>query len=118
MSILTDLIAVFKANTTGIGVYEGVVPEKATVPAVAIQNIAFNSSRVLEGKKTSRWSQWRITVVAPVAGLQSAIDQLELLDNTVNQYFQKMFVDLQLIEPKETTNPYQRAFVDVRVYKR
>jgi len=118
MSILTNLIAVMKANLTGIKVYESVVPENATVPAIAIQNIAFNSIRVLEGKKTGRWSQWRITVVASVAGLQSAIDQLELLDNTGNQYFQKMFVDLQLIEPKETTNPYQRAFVDVRVYNR
>lgn len=118
MSILTSLIAVLKANTTDVGVYEGVVPEGKPVPAIAIQNIAFNSGRVLEGKKTGRWSQWRITAVAPVASLQSVIDQLELLDNTSNQYFQKMFVDLQLIEPKETINPYQRAFIDVRVYNR
>lgn len=118
MSILKNLIAVLKANLTSIGVYESVVPENAATPAIAIQNIVFNSSRVIEGTKIGRWSQWRITVVAPVASLQGAIDQLELLDNTSNQYFQKMFVDLQLIEPKETINPNQRAFVDVRVYNR
>ena len=118
MNVLTSLIAVLKTNLTGITVYSSVVPEDATVPAVAVQNIAFNSGRVLEGNKTGRWSQWRITIVTPVSGLQGAIDQLELLDNTSNQYFQKMLVDLQLIEPKETINPYQRAFVDVRVYNR
>lgn len=118
MSIIEQLVLVWKASLTGVEVYTSVVPESAPVPAIAIQNIAFTSDRVLEGSKTKRWSQWRITVVAPVSALQSVIDQLELLDNTSNEYFQRMFVDLTLIEPKATTEPYQRAFVDMRVYKR
>lgn len=118
MSIIVDIVAVLKANLVGVEVYSSVVPEDAAVPALAVQNIAFTSDRVIEGTKTKRWSQWRITVVAPVSALQSVIDQLELLDNTFNEYFQRMFVDLTLIEPKATTEPYQRAFVDMRVYKR
>lgn len=117
MSILSELILTLKASTSGVGVYSSVIPEAAPVPAIALQNIAFISGRVLNGDKTGRWSQWRITAVATVQGLQDLIDQLELLDNTSNQYFRKMFVDLTLVEPKGSTEPHQRAFIDVRVYK-
>lgn len=117
MSILTDLIALLKASTT-LKVYAGIVPESSTLPAVALQNIAFSSDRVLEGIKTKRWSQWRAVVVALPSDLQEAIEQLELLDNTSNQCFRNIFVDLSLIETKDPIQPHQRAFVDIRVYKR
>lgn len=117
MSTIVQLIAVLKANLVGVGVYSSVVPENAPVPAIAAHNVAFVSGRVLDGTKTGKWSQWRVTVVAAPASLQSVIDQLESLDNTVNTHFQRMFVDLTLIEPKISTEPYQRAFVDIKLYK-
>lgn len=116
MTTIEQLVAVFKAGLPGVKVYSGVIPENVTVPAIAIYNVAHSSSRVLAGTKTKRVSNWRITVVDTVQHLQSVIDDVELLDNTSNQYFQKLFVQLTLVEPKAPTEPHQRAFIDVTVY--
>lgn len=116
MTTIQQLIATFKAALPGVGVYQGTIPESAPVPAMAVYNVAFTSGRVLSGQKSTRSSQWRITVVDSVAHLQQTIDAVELLDNTKNQYFQRLWVQLSLIEPKEPTEPHQRAFIDVTVY--
>ena len=118
MSILTEIVQTIKSGTTGIGVFDSVIPESEPVPAIAVYNVAFVSDRILTGEKTKKWSQWRITAVATKATLQSVIEQLESLDNTTNQYFRKLYVDLVQIEPKQPSEPHQRAFLDVRVYKR
>lgn len=118
MTTIQQLVATFKAGVPRFGgrVYQGTIPESAVVPACAIYNVAFSSGRVLSGKKTGNASQWRVTVVDTVADLQSTIDAVELLDNTQNQYFQRLWVQLSLIEPKAPTEPHQRAFIDVTVY--
>jgi len=116
LSIIINLIATLKAALPGIGVYSGVIPSNAPLPAVAVYNVAHSSSRVLSGDKTKRYSNWRLTLVARPQDLQSLIDAVELLDNTTNQYFQKLFVQLTLEEPKAQSEPNQRAFVDVTVY--
>lgn len=116
MSLEEKLIAFFKANLNGVGVFVGVIPESEPVPAIAIYNVAYNSGRVLSGDKTGRSANFRITLVDTVERLQSTIDAIELLDNTVNSDFQKLFIDLSLKEPKAPTEPHQRAFFDLKVY--
>lgn len=116
MSTLTDLVATFKSNLTGISVYSGEMPESAEKPAVVISNIDHNNDRDLEGVKTKRWSVWRITLVDTVQNLQNSIDQILLNDNVTNDYFQRLFVELTQEEDKALTEPYQRAFFDIRVY--
>jgi hypothetical protein len=113
---VNELIATLKTALPGVGVYSGVVPSNAAVPAIALYNVSHSSSRVLAGSKTKRLSNWRITVIDTVQHLQQTIDAVELLDNTSNQYFQKLFVQLTLVEPKAPTEPHQRAFIDVTVY--
>ena len=116
MTTIEQLIEVFKTGLTGVNVYSGTIPATAVLPAIAIYNVSFTSNRVLSGNKTKRVSNWRITLVDTVQHLQTVIDAVELLDNTSNQYFQKMFVLLTLIEPKAPTEPHQRAFIDVTIY--
>lgn len=116
MTTIQQLIEILKAGLPGIDVYSGVVPESSNLPAIAVYNVAFTSSRVLKGTKTKRVSNWRVTAIGNPTHLQSVIDAVELLDNTTNQYFQKLFVQLTLIEPKAPTEPNQRAFIDVTVY--
>jgi hypothetical protein len=116
MDIQKELIEYLKANLTGVGIFADEIPETEPVPAIALYNVAFTNSRVLSGDKTKNWSAWRITVVDTVQHLQTAIDQILLLDNTGNANFQKLFFELTLKELKASTEPHQRAFIDVRVY--
>lgn len=114
--ITLNMIRTFKAALPGFNVYDGTIPENAIRPAIAIYNVAFTNERVLEGKKTKNTSVWRITLSDSVVDLQNSINAILLLDNTVNEYFQRLFIDLTLIEPKVLTEPYKRAFFDVSVY--
>jgi hypothetical protein len=117
MSVKTDLIAYLKASLT-VEVYSSVVPEHADVPAVALSNVAFESDRVLSGDKTKRLSRWRVTAVAKPNDLQSLVDELESIDNTSNDVFRKVFVQLQIIEDKDPIDVHQRAFIDITVYNK
>ena len=101
-----------------VEVYASTVPEQAVLPAVALQNIAFESDRVLSGTKTKRVSRWRVVAVAKPNDLQNLIASLELIDNTGNDVFSKVFVDLTLIENKDPINVHQRAFLDIEVYNK
>ena len=114
--ITKDLVVTFKQVLPSFTVYTGVIPEGATRPAIAIYNVAFENDRVLSGKKTKNRSTWRITLSDSVVNLQTSIDQILLNDELVNEYFQRLFIDLTLIESKALTEPYQRAFFDVSVY--
>jgi len=118
MSVSTEehLIALLKSALVGVEVYTGLIPESSAVPAVALYNVAYNNGRTLSGTKTKRWSAWRLTVVDTVSHLQTTLDAIELLDNTVNTNFQRLFVNLTLKEPKAPTEPHQRAFIDLIVY--
>lgn len=116
MNISTALISLFKTSLTDIGVWGGTIPENADVPAIAIYNVAFANDRVMSGEKTKRVSTWRITLVDTVQNLQNSIDQIESVDNTVNDDFQRVYVELSLIEPKALTEPHQRAFFDITIY--
>ena len=115
MTNTIDVIRMFKDALTGFSVRSGELPESASRPAILINNLAYSSDRVLSGDKAKRQSTWRITLSDTVVNLQNSIDDIELLDNTSNQYFQRVWVQLTLIEPKALTEPYQRAFFDVTI---
>lgn len=115
MTQITELVSTFKTALPGYSVYTGEIPENATRPAILISNISFASDRVLSGGKTKRQSVWRVTLSDTVVNLQNSIDEIELIDNTKNQYFQRVYVQLTLIEDKALTEPYQRAFFDITV---
>ena len=118
MSLSTEqkLVSFFKSALTGVEVYTGLIPESSAIPAVALYNVAYNNDRLLSGVKTKKWSAWRIIVVDTVSHLQTTLDAIELLDNTVNEDFQRLFINLTLKEPKAPTEPHQRAFFDLIVY--
>lgn len=115
MSDIKNITSLLK-TITGLSVYSTEIPEDATRPAVTFANIAYQNDRVLNGDKTKRVSNWRITLSDSVVNLQDSIDKLESLDNTNNEHYQRIYVTLTFIEPKAQTEPYQRAFLDLTVY--
>jgi len=98
-------------------VYPDLVPEAASKPALAFVNAAFSQSRVLNGEATTKFSVWRLTLVAQSkTELQSMIDKLELIDNTRNANFSRIFTELIMKQSKEPDAPFRTAFVDLTVY--
>lgn len=101
----------------GVTVYDSFVPETEKNPAVALGNVAFNHGRVLEGEKTRKSSVWRVQVVAlRTSDVESILATLDALDNTRNDDFQRIRVEVVNIESRQPNQPYRRAFVDVIVY--
>lgn len=102
----------------GVTVYDSFVPETETNPAVALTNVSLdNFTRVLEGEKTGKWQVWRVQVVAArTSDVESILRTLDTLDNTRNDDFQRVRVELVNLESRQPNQPYRRAFVDVIVY--
>lgn len=99
---------------SGIYAYLDLVPEAAAIPAVSISNVGFPSGRLLSGRKTRKQEVWRITVVATNTNdMYSTRDLILELDNTSNEYFQRIFVDVVNEEARGENEPNIRMFLDM-----
>lgn len=116
-----DLTAVKSLVQTALGVtvYTDPIPEGSVYPCALLAEIANTSSRVLSGLKYGKQSTWRVTVYAPnKAGLAPLLDSLELLDNTHNSDFQRIYAQYVLTEQRQPLQVYDRAFYDLTVTPR
>lgn len=104
-------------NGLTVEVYNDVIPESASLPAVAVTNISNVSDRVIEGRKVRRVHVYRVTASAYTTDdLEAILAELELLDNSSNNDFQRIFSQLVLREPKAPEEPVRRAFYDLTLY--
>lgn len=118
MNSIKPLITLLKSTLT-VPVFMDVIPETQTLPAVAVTNISNASNRVLEGSKVSNTYVYRVTAAALTpASLESLLEELENLDNTSNNDFQRIFAQLVLREPRQPQEPVSRAFYDLTLYPR
>lgn len=116
---MDDLAGVKSLVETNLGVtvYSDMVPEGATYPCASLDEVANSSSRVLSGLKYGKSSTWRVTVYATnKAVIKTMLDSLELLDNTHNSDFQRIFAQYVLTEKRQPGQAYDRAFYDITVY--
>lgn len=115
---IQPLITMLKTSLT-VPVYQDVIPEDVPLPAVAVSNIANLSSRVLAGKKVKPIYTYRVTASAnSTAELQALLTELENLDNSSNNDFQRVLSQLVLREAKMPNEPVRRAFYDLTLYPR
>lgn len=118
MNSIKPLIALLKSELT-VPVFTDVIPETQALPAVAVSNVSNASNRVLEGSKVSNVYVYRVTAAAnDTAALESILEELENLDNTSNNDFQRIFAQLVLREPRQPQEPVSRAFYDLTIYPR
>lgn len=116
----TALISLLK-NTLGSGitVYSGTVPEGVTKPCVSVSMVSNSDVRVIKGSKHGNTQVYRVTVFAPLESqIDTILDTLETLDNTVNDDFQRIFGQWILTESKQPGQVLARAFYDLTLYKR
>ena len=103
----------------GVTVYTDPVPESAVYPCALVTMVAATSSRVLSGLKYGNQSTWRVTIYAPnKAGLEPLLASLELLDNTHNSDFQRIYAQWVLTEQRQPLQVYDRAFYDLTLTPR
>ena len=116
----TALIALLKTTLgSDITVYTGTVPEGVTKPCVGVSMVANSDDRVLDGSKHGNAQTYRVTVFAPLESqIDTILDTLETLDNTVNADFQRIFGQWILTESKQPGQVLARAFYDLTLYKR
>lgn len=120
---MSDLLNVMSLLTSvlSIPVYRGQIPESDdSSVAVAVTNVAYPfQGRTLSGRKYGKSSTWRITIVGDSqSSVESVIEQLDDIDATSSENFQRIFTNLVQTEYELSTVSYRRAFVDMTVYKR
>ena len=116
----TALIALLKTTLgSGITVYTGTVPEGVDKPCVSMSMVSNSDVRVIKGSKHGNTQVYRVTVFAPLESqIDTILDTLETLDNTVNDDFQRIFGQWILTESKQPGQVLARAFYDLTLYKR
>ena len=100
-------------------VYRGYIPESELLPAVSFVDIAHPFSRLLDGEKVSQFDTWRVTVLSTDSDqMKTIVNQLETLDNTSTDEFQRVFVIYgNSVEDSDGKQDYQRTTLDLRTYK-
>lgn len=118
MSEITDieLVATLRTAFTGVSIYSDFVPENEPMPAISYSNVTYLSGRVLSGRKTRRQTVWRVMLVSNDDDeVESMLGTILTLDNTSNEYFQRVFVEVVNREQKLPLEPTRRIFVDMTV---
>lgn len=116
----TALITLLKTTLgSGITVYTGAIPEGVDKPCVQVSMVSNADNRVITGQKHGNTQVYRVTVFAPLESqIDTILDTLETLDNTVNADFQRIFGQWILTESKQPGQVLARAFYDLTLYKR
>lgn len=71
------------------------VPEKARLPAIAYRHSANSAARLLDGTRSGRSDTWAVVIVTKSDDdIQSLVEQAELLHNSNNDDYQRVFITL------------------------
>lgn len=98
-------------------VYPDYVPEGVDLPAVAYTHVSNSGGRLVSGVRMGVTDTWRINVVAEDADqLKTFMDKVIGLDNSGNEYFQRIFVLTYRVIPTEPEDDLFYGFVDFRTY--
>lgn len=105
-------------NTVSVAVYADYVPEDL-VPGIAFNSIGYTNTRNLEGNASGNRSFHRVQVVTNTdEEMENIVNELLTLDNTNNDDFQKIYIELSSLEPISMSTPYIRCFLNLNVYNR
>lgn len=120
MLVENEIIQIIEAHT-GLQCYLDVIPNSVTLPALMITNLNYDTplnGRILSGRKTGNQSEHRLGLVcSTMSQLDDLVKQVKLLDNTDNQFFQKLYLDFSLREPREEGGNVVRAFYNLTATK-
>lgn len=98
-------------------VYPDVIPEGVKMPSASYSHITGNGSRILNGEKVNQWDTWRVIISGESRGdCDKAIALLKKLDNTKNQNFKNIFIQVIQDIPSLPDDDLHSSFVDFKTY--
>ena len=100
-------------------VYRDFVPEGATLPAISFVDITHAFSRVLDGSKTNKYSTWRLSlIVENSTDMLTLVNELETIDNTSTDKFQRIFVIYRNSDPQSDIDQgFYRSTINLQTYE-
>lgn len=110
-----ELISVIEA-ATGVECYLGVAPGVATLPVVelGVSNDSPLNTRILGGRRVGNAVEIRAGLVAnSMPELEELVNKYILIDNTSNDYFQKIYTDFGGRDPFDGETTVFRAFYNI-----
>lgn len=119
MSVKIEDVMSFLKPRLSFEVYNSLVPESETNVAAAVYNITHSRNRDITGVQTDKISFWRLVLVTPSpAVISSAVSEVESLDNSRDNLFQKVYSEIVNTEPFDQGSLIQRTFFDLTFYER
>lgn len=104
------------SGALSVKVYPDVVPESAPKPAASYINLGYGGKRLIDGKLSGEFEEWRITlVVTEINDIYPLVAELKLIDNTSNSDFSNIYITMDRIEAIDEYSPYRRAFLDLEL---
>lgn len=105
------------SEVLSVPVYADVVPETASLPATAWYNVSYEKSqRVVNGVRVPLTVNQRVMVIVDVTNVgafDTILAELDTLDNTTNEHFQRIEVYLNNMETVQPESTVQRCMVDI-----
>ena len=100
-------------------VYIDVLPEGKPTPALTYSHITGSASRLVSGVRVNAWDTWRVRIIGTSrAKNDEIIEKLLLLDNTNDNIFKNIFVEIIQAVPSDPDDKYVSSFIDFKTYNR
>lgn len=121
MSRREDFFNFLQSNLVGINVFADYVPAGADTPALSVVTIIgeSNDNRVLNGDSTGKRSVYRLSLTGNTeVELEQVENAVQLLDNTSNDIYTRVFLDEIVPIPRDTDSVIFVSQVDITIYMR
>lgn len=109
------------SSALSVKVWPDFIPERKSIPAVAYDHSSDNRSRILNGKSSGVFDNWRITIIGNSRQECDDIkDQILLLEQSALTAgdFQSIMVLSVTDDPVNALDKTYRISIDVRTYER
>lgn len=104
-------------SVTNKTLWPDAIPEGEAIPALVYNHVAGDGTRLLSGKKVGRWDTWRVRVVGSNRDeCDDMAEKLQLLDNTGNDNFKRVFVGSTQAVPSMPDDVYTSMLVDFKTF--
>ena len=114
-----DIFFSYLSSNLPVKIWADYLPEDEPKPAISFVHIASPFSRVLNGSKTGRNDTWRLSLFAnSEPELKTLVNQVENLDNTGNDVYQRVFVIfVERLPNLSNDQNFFQAIIDLQTYE-
>ena len=110
-----EIKALLEAGTSATA-HEGYAHKSAKNPLIVYSIVGYPSSKVITGFKTKQEVVAQLILVADnITGIDAILSEMELMDNTSNDDFQKIYFTNGRLEPSDSGVNMRRFMVNLNL---